>query len=83
MSTPRQLAGAALLRDGRVLVAGGSNGTLQLATAEVYDPATGTFAPTGSMSLPGTGLHATLLTDGRVLITGGLAAAEVWEPSNG
>jgi len=58
-----------------------------LASAEVYDPATGTFSPTGSMSTARNGHAATLMADGRVLIAGGgndtsayLASAELYQP---
>jgi len=68
---------ATRLRDGRVLFAGGYNcaragqdGTW--ASAELYDPSTGTFAPTGSLAAPRQQHTATLLADGRVLIAGGL-----------
>ena len=37
---------ATLLPDGRVLVAGGYDGKADLATAELYDPKTGTFSLT-------------------------------------
>src|SRR3990172_5988800 len=50
MSTARYLPTATLLQNGKVLVAGGYNGYYgTLATAELDDPATGTFTPTGSM----------------------------------
>jgi len=89
MTSPRQLAFGVLLHDGRVLIAGGWNdGTGLLTTAELYDPATGTFSPTGSMSTthPRTGV---LLSDGRVLFAGGgdhtgfLASAELYDPATG
>lgn len=72
---------ATLLLDGRVLIAGGSRYTADAgldgsgqpltATAELYDPATAVFTPTGSMTTPRAHHTATLLADGRVLIAGG------------
>jgi hypothetical protein len=38
-----------LLTNGKVLIAGGSNGATQLMTAELYDPAAGTFQSTGGL----------------------------------
>jgi WD40 repeat protein len=80
---------ATLLLDGRVLIAGGSNDT----TAELYEPQTGSFSPTGPMNVVRLRGHtATLLEDGRVLITGGtddslaaspLASAELYDPKTG
>ena len=78
---------ATLLSDGRVLVTEGC-GT----GAELYDPATGTFVPTGSLTVARYGATATLLRDGRVLIAGGYdcdsadaiwPSAELYDPSTG
>ena len=82
---------AALLADGRVLVLGGRTvGTSpggppehDVATAEVYDPATGKFSPAGSMSRPREGHSATLLPDGRVLVAGGDTLQQVTTSTNG
>jgi hypothetical protein len=93
MAQPRSMHTATLLRDGRVLVVGGtdfSDGANNLATAEIYDPLTGKFTATGSMAQGRAGHAATLLADGRVLITGGfgggtlpLASAEIYDPATG
>src|SRR4051812_29974372 len=50
MATPRQGHTATMLSTGKVLVAGGSNGTAALASAELYDPVTRTWAATGAMT---------------------------------
>ena len=67
---------ATLLQDGRVLITGGDScgegdHAGIWASAELYDPTTGTFSLTGSMSRPRLSHAANLLPDGRVLITGG------------
>ena len=85
---------ATLLANGKVLIAGGAEqdptGT-GLASAELYDPGTGSFTQTGSMAV-GRYLHtATLLQSGKVLIVGGaltstsdpVATAEVYDPATG
>jgi hypothetical protein len=51
-----------------VLIAGGSSAT---AAAELYNPATGKFTATGSLSAPRGGNVGTLLPDGDVLVTQG------------
>jgi hypothetical protein len=55
---------AVLLRDGRVLVAGGGTG-------DVYSPATGTWATTGPMVYPYASAGAALLPNEQVLYAGG------------
>jgi hypothetical protein len=76
MAEARQGHTATLLPDGTVLIAGGSKNIgfrSELASAEIYDPASGSFRETGSMTTPREGHSATLLRDGRVLIAGGSA----------
>jgi hypothetical protein len=96
MKTAREYAQAVLLPDHRVLVVGGDQGQGQnepnhiLASAEIYDPATGKFTPTASMHFPRTQCTATLLPNGKVLVAGGfnnegsngntLASAELYDP---
>lgn len=76
MTTARAGHTATLLTNGQVVVAGGEgtcvNGSCPvLATAELYNPATGTWTQTGSMTVTRTGHTATLLPTGQVLVAGG------------
>ncbi len=87
MGSSRFFHSATLLKNGKVLVAGGNGGNN---SAELFDPGTGTFAPTGHLVTPRDELHtATLLGNGKVLITGGqdngqvTAAAELFDPATG
>jgi hypothetical protein len=71
------------------LIAGGSNSTSgRLSSAELYDPTTGTFSLTGSLSCA-CGYNAALLVNGKVLFTGGfdgtnaVSTSELYDPVNG
>lgn len=85
MSTSRANPTATLLQNGKVLVAGGRTGQwlTEVATADVYDPSTGTFsATTNSMSAPRRSPAAARLADGTVLVAGGgSATTDVYDPS--
>ena len=91
MHVPRTGHTATLLKDGKVLIVGGGD-----VTAELFDPASGTFSFTGPPVEGRLGATATLLSDGRVLIAGGLGltagpdghlpllnTAEVFDPATG
>jgi len=97
---PLQAARAAFtateLPNGKILIAGGFSylASGSLATAELYDPASGTFSYTASPMTQSRAWHtATLLTTGphagKVLLAGGnansdaLASAELYDPASG
>ncbi len=82
MAQPRAHHTATLLNGGLVLVAGGLDaGGAATATAELYNPATGTFIAAGNLPSKSAGHTATLLNDGRVLAAGGgNSSAELFDP---
>jgi hypothetical protein len=84
MTTARLNPTLTLLPDGTILISGsqitGSNGGSALASAELFDPGTGTFSATGDMVTPRFGHTATLLADGTVLVAGGTANANGGSP---
>jgi len=83
MTTPRVDHSVTLLPDGTVLLAGGqwtnNNGGRAIASAELYDPVTGTFSATGDMIWLSFGHAAPLLPDGTVLIVGA-SPTELYHP---
>jgi uncharacterized protein (DUF2147 family) len=87
-SVERHKHAAILLRSGKVLVVGGSDNRDwhgEYASAEIYDPASGTFSATRPMSTPRFKLPGavTLLPNGRVLVAGGGAFAELYDEATG
>ena len=93
-------AAAAALSTVTVLLDGGFSGTAAikhfslgldgnvLASAEVFDAATGAFSPLGAMLTPRLGFSATALGNGKVLVAGGLDnsgnvldTAELYDPA--
>jgi hypothetical protein len=96
MTIARSQQLAAILPNGKVLVAGGIGPVSAtehglLASSELYDPSSGRWSPTGVLGTPRAyGGTATSLADGRVLLAGGdgpgdpaLASAEVYDPASG
>jgi dihydrofolate reductase len=92
LQTARQNHTATKLSNGKVLIAGGTIGTgtstTILSTAELYDPATATFALTAGNMTAGRADHtATLLPSGKVLMACGqssggyLLSAELYDPN--
>ena len=79
---------ATLLRDGRVLLAGGDNPGGVRRSLEIFDPATGSFSPAGLLSSRRKDHAAARLPDGRVLLVGGsngtatLASTDVFNPKD-
>jgi hypothetical protein len=90
MSVPRETHTATLLPNGKVLVFGGrsASGTY-LSSAELYNPASGTWSATGSSGAPRAAHTATLLPSGRVLVIAGVYAggnqpgAALYDPATG
>jgi N-acetylneuraminic acid mutarotase len=102
MSSPRYQDTASLLGNGTVLVVGGNDGdtctcTTFLSSADLYNPTTNSFTPTGPLNTARYAHTATVLANGKVLVTGGfggatstiqtggavLASAELYDPTAG
>lgn len=94
MTTQRAGHTATLLKNGKVLLAGGFDGTIGgLRSTELYDPAIGTFKRAADMTNSRVFHRALELADGRVLLVGGhdggssttrpAADAEIYDPESG
>src|SRR5204863_449474 len=89
LNTGRYWHTATSLPNGKVLVAGGYDGVNYLSSAELYDPASGTWTATGGLGTARFVHTATLLPNGKVLVAGGLdssgilASAELYDPASG
>lgn len=107
MGTPRILHGATLLADGRVMVAGGTATltpditaavTNTLASAEIWNPATGLWTPTANIGGRRLAPALTRLSNNKVMVSGGVqigfvfgipisavstTAVQLWDPANG
>jgi hypothetical protein len=84
MTKARYNHAAVPLPDGRILITGGAITGGTTSSAEIYDPATGTFAATAPMTIARSGHAAVALADGRVLVAGGTTAtalAEIYDPA--
>ena len=68
---PRNGHAMTLLKDGRVLIAGGTTASGPTFDIEIYNPTTGSSVHGGDMTLPRLGHAAATLRDSRVLIVGG------------
>src|SRR5215467_5138658 len=72
LGTARVSHTATLLPNGKVLAAGGANGVVSLASAELYDPVSATWSATANLDTARSSHTATLLANGKVLVAGGI-----------
>jgi cellulose synthase/poly-beta-1,6-N-acetylglucosamine synthase-like glycosyltransferase/transposase len=84
----RTAGGIAVLPNGKILLAGGTNGTTY-STSLLYDPSADTWTSTGNLNTPREAGYLTVLPNGKALIIGGnnggtyLSTAELYDPDTG
>ncbi|CAF1486376.1 unnamed protein product, partial [Adineta ricciae] len=81
MNVAREYHTTSLLSNGKVLLTGGSNGSVYLNSAELYDPSTGNWTTTGNMSVARNQHTASILYNKTILVAGGccpLNSAELY-----
>ena len=88
LTTARNSHTATLLSDGKLLVAGGTDGSVSFGSAELYDSGTNTWIATNTLHTPRYAHTATLQANGKVLVAGGccfnnatLSSTEIYDPS--
>lgn len=82
--------GLTVLPGGKILIAGGGSELRSAHEAELFDPATESWALTGAMNEARSNHSTTLLPDGRVFVAGGIdwatnrvrASAEIYDPAS-
>ncbi|MDX6284819.1 MAG: hypothetical protein QOG53_304 [Frankiales bacterium] len=74
---------ATRLADGRVLFAGGFTNNVATATADIYDPTSGSVTPTADMPQASGYNQAVLLSNGNVLVVTSFGPTFLYTPSSG
>ena len=83
MTVARDAHTATLLQDGRVLIAGGTDGSSSLVSAELYDPTSQAFTATDNMTIARLGHSATLLANSTLPNYGKVPGSRRREPDRG
>jgi hypothetical protein len=70
-----------LLKNGKVLIAGGAGNSGELSSAVIYDPSSDSFTKVGEMTTPRSYHTATLLSNGDILVAGGINSGKYLDSS--
>jgi N-acetylneuraminic acid mutarotase len=91
MNTERIAFTLSLLKNGKALAVGGYNGCQPcnyLKSTDLYDPSSGTWAPSGNLTIGRSGHAAAKLAGGKLVVSGGFdgdnatASVEVYDPNH-